>query len=626
MTEELKIIISAEVDKLKTAVNNAKKEVENFAKNSKEKFQGFNEEVQKAGDISKKALAVTAASIAGAATALLALGNSTKEYRENQAKLNTAFESAGATASEAKNTYNELFRVLGDDDRAVEAANHLAKLSTNQQDLSEWTSICQGIYATFGDSLPIEGLTEAANETARVGAVTGPLADALNWAGISEDAFNEKLLKCTSTQEREKLIRQTLNGLYKEASKGYEENAKDILKQNEAQAKMNEQMAKLGEAMAPINTMLAAFATEVLAKITPFIEEFAKEHGPAIKKTLEEVGTAIGNVIKWIADNWELVSTLATVILGVAAALSVFSTAMGIVNAVMAASPVTWIVLGIVAALAAVIAIVVLVIKHWDEIKEATTKTFEKIKEAVSTAIDAVVGIFEKIINWVKENWQGLLLLILNPFAGAFKLVYDNCEGFRNFVNDFISKVKNGFKNGFEAVKNFIVNPIVNAKNKVVETFTNIKNGALQKIEELKNKVKDIVETIKGFFDFEFKTPKIKKPQFGITPSGWKVDDLLKGVIPKLSVKWNAQGGVFDRPTIVPYGNTLQGLGEAGAEAIVPLEKNTEWLDKIAEKLSAKQSSTPVVLNVDGKVFAQTAINTINENTKQTGSLKLNIF
>lgn len=625
MTEELKVVITAEIDKLKQEMNKGKKEVEDFGKKSKASFSDYNDAVQSVGDVSKKALAGVATAIAGAATALLALGASTKEFRENQAKLNSAFEAAGSSAEEAAGVYDGLYRVLGDDDRAVEAAGHLAKLTTNQKDLSSWTNICQGIYATFGDSLPIEGLTEAANETARTGSVTGVLADALNWAGVSEDKFNEKLEKCKTTQEREKLIRETLNGIYDDAANKYEENAESILASNEAQIKLNKEMAKLGEAMQPINTMLAEFGNEILAKITPILMDFAEKHGPAIKEALGEIAENIGNVLNWVIDNWDLVSTIGTVILVIAAALSVFSTVMGIVNAVMLASPVTWIVLAIVAALAALIAIIVVVAKNWDEIKAKTLEVWEKIQETVKNAIDKVVGFFEKIINWVKDNWQGLLLLILNPFAGAFKLVYDNCEGFRNFVNDFIAKVKAGFKNGFELVKKYTVDPIVSAKNKVVETFNNIKNGAIEKIEALKNKIKSIIDTIKGFFDFEFKTPKIKTPKFSISPSGWKVGDLLDGVIPKLSIKWNAEGGVFTKPTLTTYNGTLQGLGENGAEAIVPLEKNTEWLDKIADKLVARQSNKPVILNVDGKTFARTSINTINDYTKQTGSLALNI-
>ena len=480
----------------------------------------------------------------------------------------------------------------------------MAKLTTNAKDLGDWTWICQGIYATFGDSLPIEGLTEAANETARVGQVTGPLADALNWAGISEDEFNAKLEKCTSTQEREKLIRETLNGLYGDAAAKYEENASGILAANEAQERLNKATAELGEVMAPINTMLTEFGAEIMAEITPYITEFADKYGPQIKETLTDIAKGIGDVITWLADNWDLVSTIGTIILTVAAALSVFSAAMAVVNFVMAASPVTWIVLGIVAALTILITIIVLAIKHWDDIKAAVGKAIDSIKKFVSDMVEKVKQKFEDMKNAISEKFEAIKTGITNKVTAA----------------------KDAVVNKFNDIKNGITDKLTAAKDKVSSIFTNIKNGITEKITGAKNKVSEVVDGIKGLFNFEFKLPKIKTPSFSITPKGWGVGDLLKGKIPKLSVKWNAVGGVFESPTILRHGNSLQGLAEDGAEAIVPLEKNTQWLDKIAEKLSARQSSVPVVLNVDGKVFAQTAISTINENTRQTGSLKLNIM
>ena len=88
----------------------------------------------------------------------------------------------------------------------------------------------------------------------------------------------------------------------------------------------------------------------------------------------------------------------------------------------------------------------------------------------------------------------------------------------------------------------------------------------------------------------------------------------------KLSVPKLAKGGIIDSATLAV-------VGESGKEAVVPLENNLEWLDKLADRLAARTGgSTPVVLNVDGKTFAQTAINTMNELTRQTGSLKLNIM
>lgn len=624
MNEQLKVIISAEIGKLKENVNKAKKEIQDFVKGGKESFTKFNDEFQKYGDAAKKGLAVAGAAITGAAAALFALGESTKEYRIAQAKLNTAFEAAGGTAENAKKTYNELFRTLGDNDKATEAAAHLAKLTTNQQDLTEWTNICQGIYATFGESLPIEGLTEAANETAKVGTVTGGLADALNWAGVSEDEFNEKLAATNSEAEREKLIRETLTGLYDKAAAGYEKNNAAILAQNEAQAKMNEATAKLGEVTQPIMTMLTELGAKVLTQLTPYIQEFADKYLPSIKEALSGVGDKIGKVITWIADNWQLISTLAAIITGIAVALSVFSTVMGIVNAVMMASPVTWIVLAIVAALAALIAIIVLVIKNWDAIKVATKKCWDAIVAAVKAAIDWVVGFFNKLIGWVKENWQGLLLLLVNPFAGAFKLLYDNCDSFRAFIDNFIAKVKEVIRSGFDWIKQKIVNPIKDAFGSVRETFSNIVSTISEKLGAARDKVREIIEKIKGFFKFEWSLPKLKVPKFSITPSGWSVGDLLKGSIPKLSINWNALGGVFDKPTVMSYGGSLQGIGEAGAEAVVPLENNLEWLNKLAGMLSDRMGGgAPITLAVDGRVFAQIACDNINKLTKQTGSLPL---
>ena len=126
-----------------------------------------------------------------------------------------------------------------------------------------------------------------------------------------------------------------------------------------------------------------------------------------------------------------------------------------------------------------------------------------------------------------------------------------------------------------------------------------MKSEIQAKLNSAKNIVSNIVNSIKGFFNFKFSWPDIPMPHFSIRPAGWKIKDLLEGEIPRLSVEWYAQGGVFDKPTLFGYGNgALGGLGESGAEAVVPLEKNTQWLDRIAERLAAKQGSTPIVLRL----------------------------
>ena len=102
-------------------------------------------------------------------------------------------------------TYKDLFSFLGDHDKAVESAQSLALITQEEEKLAEWSNILQGAFAQMGDKLPTEALAEAANETIKVGQVTGAMADALNWMGVSEDGFNEALAQTTSLEEREAL-------------------------------------------------------------------------------------------------------------------------------------------------------------------------------------------------------------------------------------------------------------------------------------------------------------------------------------------------------------------------------------------------------------------------------------
>jgi phage-related protein len=241
-------------------------------KKSKVDWESVGDTVGKVGKAIGAGVAAMGAAIGAAAGAFLGLAESTREARENMGKLETGFTTAGHSAEDAKNTYTELYGILGDDGQATEAAAHLAQLTNNEKELSDWTNICTGVYATFGDSLPIEGLTEAANETAKTGAITGGLADALNWAGVSEDEFQAKLDACTTEQERQALITETLNGLYSDAAEKYREVNGDIIDAQKATANLNNAMAELGAIAEPIVTRLKQLAAELLQQITPFVE------------------------------------------------------------------------------------------------------------------------------------------------------------------------------------------------------------------------------------------------------------------------------------------------------------------------------------------------------------------
>ena len=651
MNEQLKIIISAEVDKLKSGVQDAKKEVGNFKQQVQEASKNIDVNFKKVGEGIKNAAKKIAVGVASAGTALLALGASTKDYRAEQAKLNSAFETAGASADTAKQVYNDLYRVLGESDVSVEAANHLAQLTTSQKDLSEWTTICQGIYATFGDSLPIEGLTEAANETAKTASVTGSLADALNWAGISEDEFNAQLAACNSEAEREQLIRETLIGTYDEAAAAYEKNAAEVLKQNEAQAKLQDSLAKLGAVVAPIVTIFTQFATEALAVVVPYIQQLAEQYGPQLKETLQGIGEFIKPIGEFLMAHLPAIATIAGIIMGIAAAYQVYSAAMTVCSTVKAAyTTVTALataaqtafaaaniaalapILAVVAAIAAVVAIIVVCVKHWDKIKEAVSKAWDFIKEKTKAAVDAVVNFFTKMKDSISNKVEEIKSAVAEKFESIKNAISEKVQAAKEAVVNKFSEIKTGISQKIQSAKTAAVEGFSNMKSGVIEKVTGIvsgvktkfgeiKSGITEKIEGARDAVKNAIEKIKGFFDFKWELPKIKLPHFSISGKF----SLNPPQIPKFSVSWYKLGGVFDSPTLFPYGGSIGGLGEDGAEAVVPLEKNTQWLDRIAEKLASKQSSTPVILQVDGKTWAKTTIKTVNELTKQTGSLGLKL-
>ena len=306
MNEELKIIITAATDGAKKSIQGVKKELGGVADSAK----GASSSIGKA--IKSISTVIKSLAIVGLVKAVVNFGKAALELQKTQAKLNTAFLSVGSTAKQAAEAYNGLFRFLGDQDTSVEAAAHLAKLTTNQKELAEWTKICQGIYATFGDSLPIEGLTEAANETAKVGKVTGTMADALNWAGVSEDEFNAKLAQTTSFSEREALIRSTLNGLYSDAAEIYEKNNKALLEHNESQARLDASMLRAGQAVMPLMTALNNLSATLFDALAPAIEV---------------ISNALATFVGWITKGVQAVLGLFGAVTGASTSITSMATA-----------------------------------------------------------------------------------------------------------------------------------------------------------------------------------------------------------------------------------------------------------------------------------------------------------
>ena len=602
MNEELRIIISAEVSKLKqgveaakTSINSFKKQVEDAKKNVSEKFKAMGESIKSV----VKGIGIT---LAGLGVSLLGLAAGTEEYRNQQAQLQTAFQTAGASAEAATATYNSLYRVLGDGGQAQEAAQHLAKLTQNSEHLAQWGTICQGVYATFGASLPIESLTEAVNHTAQLGEVQGALADALEWSGIDVATFNEQLAACSTVAEREALIRSTLNGLYSTAAANYETNNAAVLAQRDAQLALQEQTAKLGAAVAPVITAFTAFAAEALAMVAPYISDLAERAIPLLTQVLDGVIEGIKTAAQWVKEHTTLLTTIAVVIGTITAAITAYN-AVQAIKAAMAAAEVASVwglvsayaaqavamaaailpYLLIAAAIAAVIAIIVLCVKHWDEIKEAARKAWEVIKQAWNNA-----GAWFKtnIVDKIKQAFANIGGWFSNVFTNARNGVQKAFSTITGFFSGIWENIKSIFSNVGTAIATGIKGAVSTAVNGVLGAAAGIINGFISAI----NVAIGVINAIPG---------------------------VNIGYLSKLSVPAMAKGGIVDSATLAV-------VGEAGKEAVVPLENNLEWLDKLAGMLNDRMGGNqPIVLNVDGKRFAEISVDSINSLTRQRGSIPL---
>lgn len=274
------------------------KELETAGVKTRQELDELNKEIEESGESANKlnaggvmkgvagGIAAVGAMAVATVGSFLGLGESTREVRENFSRLETSFVGAGLSAEQANQTYNELYGVLGDTGRATEAAQQLAQMSKTEADLAANTKILTGVMATYGDSIPTEGLAEGMAATAAMGEVQGVLADALEWQGVNLDEYNEQLATLATEEERAAYIQSTLTDLYGESADAFKENNKSIIEAREAEAELAKVTAELGAIAEPIMTTLKTLAVDLLREIKPFVELI----GTGLKGALE--GTA----------------------------------------------------------------------------------------------------------------------------------------------------------------------------------------------------------------------------------------------------------------------------------------------------------------------------------------------
>lgn len=234
---------------------------------------------------------------------------------------------------------------------------------------------------------------------------------------------------------------------------------------------------------------------------------------------LVDNGNLIVSIITGIAAGfvaWNVASMIMTVITaikGFATALQAGQTAMQALNITMNANPfvlIATLIAGVVAAL----------ITLWntnENFRNGVINIWENVKEFISGVVTAIVefftvtipNAFNAVIEFVKTNWQALLMLLVNPFAGAFKLLYDNCEGFRNVVDNMVQRVKDAFSNMLEKVKEIAHNigdAVKNGIQLAVDFITSLPGKALQWgrdfiqgfVDGIRSMISSVIDAVKG--------------------------------------------------------------------------------------------------------------------------------
>ena len=281
------------------------------------------------GDFAKKGVKAAGAAVAGMTAAFIALDGASEEYRVAQGKLNAGFQAAGLSADTARKSYRNFYAILGDTDTATEASQLLANMAKNEEEVTKWTRIAAGVHGTFGDSLPIEGLVESANETARTGKVTGVFADALNWVGIMEDDFNAKLEQTTDVSKRNQLIMDTLSKTYDKAADSFYANNQQVVNARRNHATLDEMLAKVGDTSSKVKNQLWVLAGTAedgsirSGSMLDWVQRKAEAFGQWIegldlsslqKQFDEQFARALqkaGEALQWVRDNSDtLIGTL----------------------------------------------------------------------------------------------------------------------------------------------------------------------------------------------------------------------------------------------------------------------------------------------------------------------------
>lgn len=370
---------------------------------------------------------------------------------------------------------------------------------------------------------------------------------------------------------------------------------------NTAFEKLDTNSTKIKKATNELKNDAIDLGTTLMEELAPIIENIAEKISQftewfnglseSEKQMIIQIGLIVAAIGPLLIVLGTVVSSGAKIIGGIPVIAKGLSGLFGII----AANPV----------LAIITAIVIAVFTLWttcDEFREGVLEGIDILKTVLPAGYDFCVELGEEKLGRIQDAYEkhgGGITGILAASWQTWKEIWST--GF-----DVIDKLTGG-------------------------KLTGVKNKFWSKFEEIKNVVKNALDAVKRFFAGEWPTPKIKMPHFKISPPGWSIGDLVKGSIPRLSVNWHAKGAILNRPTVINQsGNTIDVAGEAGPEAVTPIEtlkkyvreevraNNADLIKALAEVLGDLGLTMENVINLgDERIYQKVVKLTIKELNRQ---------
>ena len=282
--------------------------------------------------------------------------------------------------------------------------------------------------------------------------------------------------------------------------------------------------------------------------------------------------STFGTVVTWWTENQELIRSITDAVwTGISAIISAAMTVLG-----------------------------PLIEGGWNTIQIITSTVWEVIKTVVETAINVVLGIIKAVMQILTGDWSGAWETIKGVFSTVWQAIQSIVQTIFSAIQSYISNVLNGISGTVSNIWNGIKDTVSNVLNGISGTVSSVWEGIKSTISGAINGAKDAVssaiEAIKGLFNFSISWPHIPLPHFHVSGSANPLDWLSQGV-PSIGIEWYAKGGIMTKPTIFGMnGNSLMVGGEAGNEAVLPL--NDKTLGAIGRGIAQTMGGTSPTINI----------------------------